>query len=131
MTFGNTDNLKDLVWLFCDLQPHSKTIVRHGWRQGLPEKKTPIWVFCPLLRTNFPRDRELVENCEKCMHCRGLRPPISGMEFTRKWESEASMIKTDTEPTKRVFSKEEIERAEHLSKIEDEEWLEEEKKLQK
>ena len=129
MTWGNTDNFKDLVWLLCDLQPHSKTIIRHGWRTGLPQEKAPIWVFCPLLRSNFPRDRELIEKCEKCSHCKGLGFPNNGVEDNSRKISILKTIKKDMRPTKRVFSKEELERAEHLSKIEDQKWLDEEKKL--
>jgi hypothetical protein len=44
--------------------------------------------------------------------------------------SNLKTIKKETSTSKRVFSKEELERAEHLSKIEDQEWLDEEKKLQ-
>jgi len=80
---------------------------------------------------NKPRDRELVENCEVCMHCRGFRFSLNGMESSRKKEPEITTIKTDTGLSKRVFSKEEIEKAEYLNKIEDEEWLGAEKKLHK
>jgi len=52
--------------LYCDLLPFGWTLVRRGWRKGLPKNKAPIWVFCP--RMASPRDRSLVENCEKCSH---------------------------------------------------------------
>jgi len=72
MTLGGVGNTSTLIWLFCDLQNFGKTLVRKGNKPGLPINKPPIWVFCPLLKGNFPRDRQLVEECEKCSHYKGV-----------------------------------------------------------
>ena len=61
MKLGSVGDTGTLAWLFCDLQGFGKTLVRKGAKADLPIDRPPIWVFCPLLRKNFPRDRTLVE----------------------------------------------------------------------
>ena len=120
---GSVGNPNTLVWLFCKLHAHGKTLVRKGWRGGLPVNKPPIWVFCPLLREKFPRDRELIEMCEKCMHYKGVS---HGMEKEVHLESTFRKL---NRAHKMIFNREELEKAEAESKIEDEKWLDEERKL--
>jgi len=127
MDLGNVGDSNTLVWLFCDLHSYGKHLIRRGWRRGLPTDKPPIWVFCPLLREKYPRDRKLVEECEKCSHYKGVSHSLKRIETSHSTYWKPAMIK----PEKKTFTKENIEKAAQESELEDKKWLQEEKELER
>lgn len=108
-----------MVWLYCDLQNWGKTVIRQGWREALPIDKPPIWVFCPLLRKQFPRDRKLVCECEKCSHHKGV-----SHDLTRFGE----VAQNPFQPFQKVNGKRESRRILYISKKEIEELLKRDRK---
>ena len=129
---GNIGDPSTLAWLFCDLQPFGKVIIRKGKRAELPIDKPSIWVFCPLLKGKFPRDRCLVEDCEKCKHYKGVNHSLTtgnqNATPTSTWSPTMVQGKKRREP-KTSFSKDQL--AKELQELADKEkvWKEEERKL--
>lgn len=113
---GNVGNPDTLVWLYCELCQHGKTLIRHGWRQGLPLDAAPIWVFCPLEKGRFPRDRKIVEACEKCPHYKGISHRMERM-IEKKQKRDLTTLR---------FTKEELEQARKEQEEEERKWREEE-----
>lgn len=129
---GNLDSSRRLnigepdasAWLFCDLCSHGRTLIRQGWREGLPKNKPPAWIFCPLERGRFPRDRRLVEECRGCTHYKGVgqgvREAVSAQ--TDNWE--ARVIYPKTKLPELSFTREELEQARRESEEKDRKWRE-------
>ena len=87
MNLGNVGDANTVVRLYCDLQAFGWTLIRKGWKRGLPQDKSPVWVFCPRLRSNFPRDRILISECQKCSHYKSISHSITEamtLDVTRK-----------------------------------------------
>jgi len=130
-SMGNIGDPSTLAWLYCDLQPFGKVIIRKGKRAELPIDKPSIWVFCPLLKSKFPRDRCLVETCQKCEHYKGVNHSLTmgkTPDTTSSWSP--TMTKgTGKKKPKTSFSKDQLEK--ELQELADKEkvWKEEERKL--
>jgi hypothetical protein len=131
LKLGNVGDPVTLIWLFCDLHPHQKTLIRRGWRAGLPADKPPIWVFCPLLKGAFPRDRGLVERCEGCTHYKGVSHSLKRAEVLGEANSKPVLMESIRRVPKKVFTREDLEKAKLENTMEDEKWLDEERKLRK
>lgn len=133
---GNVGNSGSLVKLYCDLQTYGFCVVRRGHREGLPIDKPSLWVFCPLLRKDFPRDRKLCEECKSCSHYKGVSRDLSSLNaeaketkpFIHVVKPKVKQPKSE-EIVKEETKKEEIEKEEtDLEKV-NREWQEEEKKI--
>lgn len=130
MGIGNVGDPSTLAWLFCDIQPFGKVIIRKGNRPELPIDKPPIWVFCPLLKSKFPRDRRLVEACQKCKHYKGVSHSLkmgSQANVNPSWRP--TMIKPEKRKPKISYSKEQIDAEIKAKEEEQKSWEEEEVKL--
>jgi hypothetical protein len=127
---GNVGNPETLIKLYCDLQTYGFCVVRRGWREGLDKTKPPIWIFCPLLKENFPRDRKLCEECKTCSHYKGVSRDLSTINQPKQTESEfkVNMIKAKKHIANQGFSKEDLEQAIKDKEKRDKEWEEEERK---
>ena len=130
MDLGNTGESSSLVWLYCDLHNWGRTSIKQGHRIGLPLTGPQLWVFCPLLKVNFPKDRELVENCKKCSHYKGVS------HSTKISQQKDNSFKFHTIPTKKlkprkVITENELANAVNEKKRVDKEWKKEEVRLQK
>lgn len=127
---GHIGDSSSLVYLFCELCNYGKTLVRQGHREGLPLDKPNIWVFCPLLKDQFPRDRKLIEECKNCSHFRGLSQDISNMHRSQTSTStpyQITMIPARKRQPKKIFTKEEITQEEKEFKEREKDWEEEER----
>lgn len=124
MNIRNLGDSANFVSLFCDLQTYGKVVIRKGWRVGLPQDKPSLWVFCPLIKSKFPRDRELVENCHRCAHCKGLSHDLETIKGTFGAQNPKSKLSP-----KISFTREELERACEECRVMDENWRIEEKKV--
>lgn len=135
MSMGNVGDSNTLVWLFCELHAHGKVLIRQGWRKGLPKDKKPIWTFCPLKKGQFPRDRILIENCEKCSHYKGVSHSLKrGQKSDSKSKPmDLTIIKPKKRkketPIKVTIPLEDFLRAIEEKEEQDEEWQKEEQKL--
>lgn len=131
-SMGNIGDPSTLAWLFCDLQPFGKVIIRKGKRAELPIDKPSVWVFCPLLKGKFPRDRCLVEDCEKCKHYKGVNHSlITGKQNatpTSTWSPTMVKGKERKEP-KTSFPKEQLEKEVQEFSAKDKAWKKDERKL--
>ncbi len=130
---GNVGNPETLIKLYCDLQTYGFCVVRQGHREGLPIDKPNVWVFCPLLKKNFPRDRKLCEECKTCSHYKGVSRDLSTINQPKQSESKTggfkvNMIKAKKHIQKQGFSKEDFEQAIKEKEKRDKEWEEEEGK---
>ena len=128
---GNVGDTTTLAWLSCDLHMYGKTIIRQGWRQGLPQDKPPIWVFCPLMKKAFPRDRILISDCEKCPHYKGVSHSLRPSSTTPQCGTKdfIHMTKPQKKLPKTTFAKEQLEEEIKLRKQEDKEWRNEEREI--
>jgi hypothetical protein len=133
---GNAGNLDTLIKLYCELQTYGFCVVRRGHRDGLPVDKPSIWVFCPLLKKNFPRDRKLCEECKNCSHYKGVSKDLSLLNGEVK--DNKSFIHVVKPKPKIKLEPKKIVKKEIEEKIEKEEtdlakanrkWKEEEEKL--
>jgi hypothetical protein len=124
MNIGNLGDSTNFVSLFCDLQTYGKIVIRKGWRVGLPTDRPPLWVFCPLIKAKFPRDRELVENCQRCAHCKGLSHDLETIKGMIAPQNPKSKL-----PPRVSFTREELEKACEDCRAEDENWRKEEEKV--
>lgn len=132
MQLGNAGDSNTMIRLYCELQGRGWTLVRKGWREGLPKDKAPIWVFCPLLKA--PRDRNLVEECKKCKHFKSISHSTSRTQQQTKEESfKFTMIPArkdkPSKPSKKSFTEIDLEKAIEEQKKTEKEWLEEEKRI--
>lgn len=131
---GNVGNLETLIKLYCDLQTYGFCVVRQGHREGLPIDKPSVWVFCPLLKKKFPRDRVLVEDCKKCKgHYKGLSQPIENINRHKMGDKYVSfhvnMTPAKKKPKVEKPVKGEIVREEKDLEAENKRWEEEEKRI--
>lgn len=135
VNLGNAGDSSTMIKVFCDLQTYGYCIVRQGHREGLPVDKPSIWIFCPLLRKNFPRDRILVEDCKKCKeHFKGLSQPIENLN--KHTDGKDTSFKINMIPGKKrehkepqeVFNNKELEEAIKKTEEQDRIWKEEEEK---
>lgn len=127
---GNVGDPSTLAWLYCDIQPFGKVIIRKGNRPELPIDKPNIWVFCPLLKDKFPRDRCLVEECEKCSHYKGVNHSIkmgSSQNANPSWSP--LMVRPEKKKPKISFTKEQLDKEEKELREQDEIWKKEEKEI--
>jgi hypothetical protein len=128
---GNIGNSDSFVRLYCDLQTYGFCVVRRGHREGLPIDKPSIWVFCPLLKSNFPRDRKLCEECKSCSHYKGVSKDLSLLNVEVKESKPFIHIvkpkKQEEKPLRKT--EEEIEKENISIEKAKREWLEEEKKI--
>jgi len=136
VNLGSAGNSNTMVRLFCNLMPHGWGLVRLGWRKGIPTPsagKDCTWVFCPLLHDKFPRDRVLVEECEKCEHYKGVSHSLKRIAQSSQMDSwKPNIIRPQVRPRKKpkkVFPQEDIDKAIEEKRREDEEWLEEERRI--
>ena len=125
---GPIGDPNSLVWLYCELQSHGKTLIRQGWRNGLPVDRPPIWVFCPLLRGNFPKDRILIEKCEKCRYYKGVSRRLRIIHRDVDRLKLYTVLKEDRGPKKR-FTKADLEKELRNKEELDKKWEEEERGL--
>ena len=116
------------VWLYCELQLRGKTLIRQGWRHGLPLDRPPIWVFCPLLRGSFPRDRILIEKCEKCQHYKGVSGRVEGA-YRDTDRLKTHMIHNKNRRPKLLFTKADLNKESRYREELDRKWEEEERRL--
>lgn len=117
-----------LVWLYCELQLRGKTLIRQGWRDGLPVDRPPIWVFCPLLRGNFPKDRILIEKCEKCQHYKGVSRKVERIARDAGELKPYAILRRDKKP-KIYFTRADLEKEIRDKEELDRKWEEEERRL--
>jgi len=130
LEMGNAGNLDTLIKLYCDLQTYGFCVVRRGHREGLPIDKPSIWIFCPLLKKNFPRDRKLCEECKSCSHYKGVSKDLSLLNAeVKENKSFIHVIKPKTKPKLREIVREEIKKKEIDLEKKNREWEEEEKKI--
>jgi hypothetical protein len=129
---GNLGNIGDpntLARLFCELHSYGKTIIRQGWRQGLPQDKPPIWVFCPLMKKSFPRDRILISECEKCSHYKGVSHSLRQSTSTKDAMSfNVHMIPAKRKQSRTSFTKEQLEKEEKELREKERIWKNDEEK---
>lgn len=127
---GNVGDPNTLAWLFCELHPFGKTIIRKGHRPELPTDKPSIWVFCPLLKSKIPRDRRLIEDCQKCKHYKGVSHSLKiGSQTNANPSWSPTMIRPEKRKPKTSYLKEQIQEAETKAQEEKKSWEEEEAKL--
>jgi hypothetical protein len=129
---GNAGNLNTLIKLYCDLQTYGFCVVRQGHREGLPIDKPNVWVFCPLLKKNFPRDRKLCEECKSCSHFKGVSRDLSLLNAEAKENKPfIHMVKPKLKEAmkKEIGKEEEIEKERIALEKTNRKWLEEEKRI--
>ena len=136
---GNIGNSDSFVRLYCDLQTYGFCVVRRGHREGLPIDKPSIWIFCPLLKSNFPRDRKLCEECKSCSHYKGVSKDLSLLNpEVKETKPFIHVVKPKIKPKLKDIAKEEIKekvKEKEIAKEETDlekanrEWQEEEKKI--
>jgi hypothetical protein len=130
---GNIGNSDSFVRLYCDLQTYGFCIVRRGHREGLPIDKPSIWIFCPLLKSNFPRDRKLCEECKSCSHYKGVSKDLSLLNAEAKENKPfIHVVKPKVKPkleNVNVKSEKEIEKERIDLKKKNREWQEEENRI--
>ena len=128
MDLGNVGDSNTLAWLFCDLQNYGKTLIRQGHREGLPIDGPNIWVFCPLIRNQFPRDRKLVKDCEKCSHYKGVSHSLK-RGSTEKPEKPFSVNMIPVKKRLKTLKFEKLKEIEEKTKKDNEEWENEERRI--
>jgi hypothetical protein len=131
VNLGNAGESSTLVKVFCDLQTYGFCTIRQGHRDGLPTDKPPLWIFCPLLKEKFPKDRILVEDCKKCKHYKGLSQPIENINRQKPKEEERSSFHVNVSPPKKQMLKKDIEMKKEIAKKEeqDKQWEEQEQNI--
>lgn len=133
VNLGNAGDSSTLVKVFCDLQTYGFCTVRQGHRDGLPVGKPPLWIFCPLLKKKFPKDRILVEDCKKCKHYKGVSQPIENINRQKPKEEErgsfhVNVSRPKNQTPKRDYTKVLTEATKNKEE-QDRIWKEEENKL--
>jgi len=118
------------VWLYCELQSRGKTLIRQGWRDGLPIDRPPIWVFCPLLRGNFPKDRVLIEKCGECRHYKGVGRRVEWISKDADGLKPSTILKRNRR-RKVSFTKADFEKESRYKEELDRKWEEEERRLRR
>ena len=107
---GPLGNPQTLVWLFCELHQFGKTLVRKGSRREIDPNRPPIWVFCPLLKDKFPRDRVLVSACSTCSHFRGTSHSLDRIKVPSQAHSPISSRRLSDEEREHLWQLREMRR---------------------